>query len=433
MISDQPVNHYPNPDTIYRTELPNGAVLLFFENNQSPTVSFSGVSGSGLIHEPEDLPGLGGFLASALMRGSASRDFREIYELLEGSGATLGFSPALHQTAFHGRMLAEDFDMILNLLFEALTAPVFPQPHLAQIRDQILSGLARQAQDPETMVSVIFDRALFGAHPYGRDYRGTPESINAITRENLAAQHARYFGPEETILCVCGGIAPEKAAESFTRLFSEWKAKPQSGLNPLLKSVPVSRPTQAFSAHHEIPEKSQLELIIGSIGPGRLSADYLPVRLGNAILGQFGMMGRIGKSVREDKGLAYYAGSSVSSLPWGGSWEISAGINPENLNKVVDLIVGEVQRFTDEKVSADELADVKANQIGLMPLLLESNAGIAEQLLMIERFKLGLDYLQRYESLVNQVNVDQVLASAAKYLDPAKLVLATAGTLEEAN
>ena len=423
-------NRYPNAETIHRTQLPNGVTLLFFENPSSLSVSFSGVSGSGMIYDPENQPGLGGFLSGSMMRGTAARDFNEIYQILEGSGATLGFSPAIHQTSFHGRMLAEDYELLLALLYEALTEPTFPEQHLIQIRDQILSGLARQAQDPETMASVIFDHALFGDHPYGKDYRGTVESIRSIARDDLLKQHRRFFHPRDTILCVSGGIAPERAAEGFEKVFANWKTENDPGLDPFANPIPLTDPIPSVG-HHEIPEKSQLELIIGSIAPARTSADYMPVKLGNAILGQFGMMGRIGKTVREDNGMAYYAGSSASFLPWGGSWEISAGTNPENLTKVVELIRDEVKRFSTEKVSEMELSDVKANQIGGLPLMLESNAGIANQLVMMELYGLGLDYLQNYESLVNSVTDERILEVAKKYLDPEKLVIASSGTLAE--
>lgn len=421
-------NRYPNADTIHRTQLPNGVRLLFFENPSSPSVSFAGVSGSGTLCDPAHLPGLGGFLAGAMMRGTQIRDFNEIYQILEGSGATLGFSPSVHQTAFRGRMLAEDYELLLTLLYEGLTVPAFPDAHLIQVRDQILSGLARQAQDPETMASVIFDKALFGNHPYGTDSRGTEQSIRSITRADLLKQHHRFFNPQNTILCVSGGISPEKASEAFTRIFADWRAEESPETHPYANAIPVSGPIPSDS-HHEIAEKSQLALMIGSIAPARKSPDFMPVSLGNAILGEFGMMGRIGKTVREDNGMAYYAGSSVIFLPWGGSWEISAGINPVNRAKVIALIREEVKRFTAEKVSGTELADVKANLIGSLPLMLESNAGIAGQLLSMELYQLGLGYLQNYETLVNSVTEEIILETVKKYLDPDKLVIASSGTL----
>jgi zinc protease len=174
-----------------------------------------------------------------------------------------------------------------------------------------------------------------------------------------------------------------------------------------------------------------MELLIGTIGPSRLSGDFLAASLGNNILGQFGMMGRIGKEVREKAGLAYYASTSLNSWLESGSWEVSAGINPVNLQKATDLILKELQRFVTEPVSQNELSDSQANFIGRLPLSLESNGGVANAILNLERFNLGMDYYQRYAERVLAVTPERVLEVAQKYIDPEKLVIVSAGTSAE--
>ena len=159
----------------------------------------------------------------------------------------------------------------------------------------------------------------------------------------------------------------------------------------------------------------------------RLDPEFMPASIGNNILGQFGMMGRIGDVVREKSGLAYYAYSSLSAGLGPGSWEVSAGVNPQNVKKASELIQEELKRFVQEGVTTDELADTKANFIGRLPLSLESNGGVANALLNIERHKLGLDYYHRYQDLVNEVTAEDVLTAARKFIDPDKLVSATAG------
>jgi zinc protease len=163
------------------------------------------------------------------------------------------------------------------------------------------------------------------------------------------------------------------------------------------------------------------------IGPRRNDPEYMPASLGNSVLGQFGMMGRIGDVVREKSGLAYYASSSLNAGTGPGSWEVSAGVNPKNLKKAIDLIVKELRRFIKSGVTKAELADSQANYIGRLPLSLESNNGVASALINIERYDLGLDYYQRYEDTVRGVTRADVLEAARKYIDPDRLVIATAG------
>jgi zinc protease len=177
----------------------------------------------------------------------------------------------------------------------------------------------------------------------------------------------------------------------------------------------------------DLPEKSQSELVVGSAGPFRSEPDFIAAAVGNNILGQFGLMGRIGEAVRERAGLAYYASSSLGSSLGPGPWAVSAGVDPENEDRAIELIFDELRRFSSELVTEEELADVQANLTGRMPLSLESNTGVASRLLHMEKHHLGLDYLRRYRETIKAVTREAVLAAAAKYLALDRLVVAVAG------
>jgi len=186
-------------------------------------------------------------------------------------------------------------------------------------------------------------------------------------------------------------------------------------------------PMETIQRHHAIAGKSQSDIVMGSHGPKRNDREYMSASLGNNILGQFGLMGRIGDVVREQSGLAYYAYSSLSAGVGPGAWYVSAGVNPANLEKATELIKQELKRYVNEGITAEELADSQANFVGRLPLSLESNGGVAGSLLNIERFDLGLDYYRQYPDLVRAVTVEDVLETARTYIDPERLVIATAG------
>ena len=190
---------------------------------------------------------------------------------------------------------------------------------------------------------------------------------------------------------------------------------------------PLTPLEKSKSRKVNIPGKSQADLIVGAAGPPRRADDYIAASLGNSVLGQFGMMGRIGDVVREQAGLAYYAYSSLSGGLGPGPWSVSAGVDPANVDEAIDLIRAEIERFVTKPVSAEELNDSQTNYIGRLPLALESNAGVAGAILNLERYGLALDYYQRYAEQINAVTVDDVLAAAQHYLDPDKLAIAVAG------
>jgi zinc protease len=157
----------------------------------------------------------------------------------------------------------------------------------------------------------------------------------------------------------------------------------------------------------------------------------MPVFIGNNILGQFGLMGRIGKVVRSKSGLAYYASSSDSAWSDVGTWIFSAGVNPENMEKTINLIRKEIKQFVKSHVTDQELDNSKSHLIGRMPMSLESNAGLANAILTMQRFKLGFDYFQKYTERIKSITAKQILTASQKYLHTDHLVITSAGPGEE--
>lgn len=415
---------FPGADDITRVTLTNGITVLVRSNFNSPSVVVNGYLPAGSAFDAPDRLGLAQFTARALMRGTQTRTFQQIYDVLESAGASLGFGASVHTTSFGGRALVEDLPMLLELLSDALLAPSFPAEHIERLRGQILSGLAVRAQDTEEMASLTFDNLLFPNHPYGRPEEGHPETIRTITRDEIIAFHRRHYGPQGAVMVVVGAVQPQRVIDAIQQVFGAW-VNPQQPEPPVISTVPA--PSQSLRQHITLPGKSQTDLVMGTIGPKRSAPEYLAASLGNNILGQFGMMGRIGDVVREQAGLAYTASTSLNAWIASGSWEVSAGVNPANLQRAIDLILSELRRFVSEPVAPEELADSQANYIGRLPLSLESNNGVANALLNLERFQLGLDYYRQYPARVEAVTVAEVLETAHAYIDPERLVVVSAG------
>jgi len=414
----------PGPENITRVVLPNGITLLVRSNFNSPSATLSGYLNAGSLFDTDEKLGLADFTTSALMRGTENRTFEQIYDSLESVGASLGFSAGTHTAGFSGRALVEDLPLLFELLAESLRRPVFPEDEVERLRTQLLTGLAIRAQDTGDMASMAFDKLLFAGHPYSRPDDGYPETVKAISRADLADFRSRTFGPQGMTLAVVGAVEADYVLEQVSRVLGDWH-NPQQ---PPVPALPAVRPLNKTRRKNiRLPGKSQSDIMVGAVGPHRHAPEYMAASLGNSVLGQFGMMGRIGDVVREQSGLAYYAYSSLSAGAGPGTWEVSAGVNPSNVEKAIELILAELERFVENGVSQEELLDSQDNFVGRLPLSMESNGGVANSLLNMERYSLGLDYYLRYESLVRAVTPVQVLETARKYLDAAKLAIATAG------
>ena len=421
------IHSLPGPNDIIRRELTNGIVVLVRPNLSSLSVVVTGYLSSGAIFEPDDKLGLAGFTALALMRGTTQHDFQQIYDGLESNGASLGIDGGTHSIGYYGHALAEDLDLLIGTLAETLRQPVFPADQVERLRAQLLTSLAIRAQNTTEVASLAFDELVYAGHPYSRPEDGYPETIRSIKREDLVAFHEKHFGPSGMVISIVGGVGTERALESVTRFLGDWENPKQ----PIQPDLPSLKPLSGtISRQVNIPGKSEADIVMGVAGPTRRSPDFLVASLGNNILGQFGMYGRIGESVREKSGLAYHASSSLSGGIGPGPWLFIAGVDPSNLEKVIVLMRQEIARFISEPVTGEELADSQANYIGRLPLSLESNAGVASALQNLERYSLGLDYYQRYPDLIRAITPAEILETAQRYLHPEHLAIATAGSFD---
>lgn len=414
----------PSAADITRTFLGNGITVLMRTNRNSAAISLAGYISAGSLFDPMEKLGLADFTAHALKYGTINYTFHEIYDLLESCGANLGFSASIHNTNFSGRCLSEDLPLLLDLLRESLTQPIFPEEEVGMLKDQLLASLRIRAQDTRAIASNTFDSLLYGSHVYGLPTEGELETISTITAQDLRDFHSKHYGPRGMVVAVTGDINIPAVLTLLETTLGSWLNPDQS--EEALLPVP-SGPREKQRKHITIPGKYQTDLVMGTLGPSRKSNDYLNALVGNNILGQFGLMGRIGDVVRDQAGLAYHASTSLHATSLCGAWEVVAGVNPANLEQAIELIHKELERFRSIPVWDDELADSKANLIGGLPISLESNAGVAYLLLRIERFELGLDYLHDFVRIMQNVTAEQILSAARHYLDLDRLIIASAG------
>lgn len=415
---------YPGADDIRRVEFDNGVVVLSRENFNSPSVVIKGYLHAGGLFEPDNLLGLADFTAAALLRGAGGKSFQEIYNLLESSGASLYFSSGTHTTSFAAQALAEDLQLLLDMLSESLRQPTFPDKEVERLRTQLLTGLAIKAQDTGAMAQLAFEQVVYAGHPYSRPEDGLPETIQAIQRQDLVDFHANHYGPRQMVIAIVGAVEPAEVIDRVGMVLGSW----QNYQQPIPPALPSVNPLNETTWQHiEIPGKAQADLVLGGAGPPRRSPNFVPANLGNSILGQFGMMGRLGERIREKAGLVYYIQSSLGGGFGPGAWDISAGVDPQDVKRVVEMVQSEIRLFTSQPVTDEELTDVQESFIGSLPLSLESNYGVASALINLERYQLGLDYYRHYAGMIRSVTKEDILQVAQLYLDADHLGIGVAG------
>jgi len=414
----------PGPQDITRHELPNGITVLVRENHSSPSVVISGYLPVGAYDERSEQAGLAFFTASALMRGTAHRTFEQIYEEMESVGASVGVSGGTHTTGFGTKSLVEDLPLALDILADVLRHPTFPHDGVEKLRGEILTDLEERAHDTRRMASLAFyELAYPQEHPYSRSLLGYTETVNGLRRDDLVRFYAGGYGPQGMVVVLVGAVRTADALAQVEAAFGDWEGHTYERV-PLPEAPRI---TEVRERTTSISGKTQSDIVLGYPGPPRAAPDFLHARVCNTILGVFGLMGRLGDNVRDAQGLAYYSFSRVAGGPGPGPWHVVAGVNPVNVEPAITGIRAEIRRICEEPVSEEELEDNKAFITGSLPLRLETNEGVARAILDMERYSLGLDYLQRYANLIGTITAGQVQAVAQRWLDPDAYALSIAG------
>jgi zinc protease len=426
LIPEIDIAALPGPDDIIRVSLPNGITILARHNPHSPAVVVRGYLRCGGMQETHENAGLSMLTASALRLGTERHRHREIDELIENIGGHLAIGPGKSRTTFFGKSLADDLKSILAILAEVIQSPTFPEKEFQRLRARHLTGLKERDQDTFAMALQGFSKLLYGDHPYGIALDGYRQSVERLTASDCREFHAAQYHPQDMVVIVVGGVEPRQAIGMVRDAFEGWLPGPA----PKPSELPEWRfPASGGRRHVSLHDRSQCDVIIGVAGPGRSQDDYLPSFMANQILGQYGLSGRLGRSLREEAGLAYYVSSSLLAGKGRPPWLVSTGIAPQDTEKAIELILAELNKLVTQPVSEEELMETKAYLIGGLPLSVESNEGVADALQDMVYFDLGLDHLHQAPDLIAELTRDQVLEAAQRYIKLGSIVTAVAGPI----
>ena len=265
-------------------------------------------------------------------------------------------------------------------------------------------------------------------HPYGRRTKGTIDVVESLTRDDLLRLHAGRFAPSAVTTVIVGDVDPSRAVAKAEEVLASWK---RPAPPPLVVPAPPPAPGRRRQV---IPmmNKAQADIAYGFVAVTRQDPDYYAFWLMNNIFGQYAMGGRLGTSIRERQGMAYYASSALEANVAPGPLVVRAGVGPADVDRAVASIDEEVALLVRAGVTAKELDESRTFLVGSIPRALETNAAIASFLQSEEFFGLGLDYDARLPELLSTVTVDEVNAAARHAMDPDRASVVVAGPYNDA-
>jgi len=407
-----------------RHVLDNGAVVLAKHSPATPAVTVHASFAAGSIYDPPGRSGLAHFMSKVIDRGTTTRTGDEIADELENRGVALAVSVNRHALQFVLTCLVEDLEPVLAILADVIMDPTFPEADVQTKRGEIITMIRQDEDNPAAVSGEAMLAELYGAtHPYGWRPRGSVESVEVTTRAELQAFHQRRIAPSTLSLVMVGDVDPRHAVDVARRAFGGWRATAGDGVD-LPEPIPMpARVVRVFP----MMNKSQADISYGFAVMRRSDPAYYAFWLMNNILGQYSLGGRLGDSIRERQGMAYYVFSAADANVIRGPLTIRAGVSAENVERAIASIDAELVTLAKDGPTDRELSESKQYLVGSMPRTLETNLGIATFLQTVEFFQLGLDYDVRVPDLLGKVTREDVHEMARRALDPSRAVVAVAG------
>jgi zinc protease len=382
---------------------------------------------SGSICDPIGAPGAAFLLSRVIDRGTATRSADSIAESLDSRGVSLTVGVTRHLFSLACSCLAEDFEPVLALLGDLVMAASFPEPEIATRKGEIVTAIRQDEDNPAVRATEGLMALLYPGHPYGRPVKGTVASVESLTREQLLRLHADHFVPARLSLVVVGDVPAGRALDVAARTFDEWRA---SGSAPVeVARVEPSRRRQKLVI--PMMNKVQTDIAYGFTTITRGDPAYYAYLLMNNVLGQYSMGGRLGDSIRERQGMAYYVSTVFEANLVEGPLTVRAGVSPANVERAVSSIDEEIAKVIREGITVEELEESRRYLIGSMPRALETNGGIAGFLQNAEFFGLGLDYDRRLPDLLRRVTLEEACQAARRSLNPEWATVVVAGPYRE--
>lgn len=364
-----------------------------------------------------------------LSKGTKNYDKFEFSEKLEKLGSDIRIFSDKNKVDISFKCLTTDVEVVVSLMAEELRRPLFDEKEFELLKQQKIDALKRGLTNPRTQGSIALSQSIYPAgHPNHQiDIETTIEHVKSVSIQDLKEFHQKYFGTAGMHFVAVGDISLKALEPALKKHFSAWNGGVTSEATFRVPSATVAA-TKVVS----IPKKPSAELFIGTYtGIEREDKDFLPLFLGTSVLGS-GFSGRLMQTVRDNEGLTYgiYAMHSGHDKT-GGFWLINASFNPDLVKRGLESTMVQVDKWINGGITAEELDFIKNNITGSFKVGMATTSGLARSLLsFLERGK-APEYLDQYPKDVEAVTLEEVNKAIEKYIDPEKLVIIKAGSLDE--
>ena len=401
--------------------LANGMQIITVLQNEQPAVTMRLLVKAGGAQDPDKKRGVASLVGSLLDQGTTSRTAEQVADQIDALGGLLGTGSNDDFSSVNIVVMKDAFTVAMDMLADIVRNPAFAPEEIDRQKEQAISSQRVNANDPDYVASVLFDRLVYGFHAYGLPGAGTPDTLASITRQDLQAFHKQYFVPNNMVLAIVGDVTRDEAFAAAQKVFG---ALPR-GEVPTARGLEPPPPTRRVVVIDK-PDSVQTEIRMGQIAIPRKHADFLSWDLAAKILGGEGA-NRLHRVLRSERGLTYGASAEVGARKQAGDLMAETDTRTETTGEALRLMIDEFARLQRQRVSERELADAQAYLAGSFPLTIETPNDIAGQVINNVIHELPVEEIGTYRERVLAVTPDDIQRVAKSYLTPDRLAIVLVG------
>ena len=372
--------------------------------------------------------GIASMSATMLTQGTQNLAEDDFTRAVETLGINLNSSAYKDMFIVSLRSLSDDEHLLpaVDLMTQMLTTPTFDKEILARNKARLLVGLQQQKQDPGSLASLAFDKALYGDHPYAHPSSGTLESVPSIERQDLIAFKDRYLVAANASLAMTGNMTLEQARMIAETITANLPLGTAASTLPEPKAL-----SQAQRIHIDFPS-TQTTVLMGQLGNKRATdaqaqQQQTNFAVGNEVLAGGDFNARLMTEIRQNLGLTYGISGSMSPMLTRGPYQIGFSTRNDKARTAIDASIKVIDDTLDQGITASEMRLTTDNLKNSFPMSFASNAGINNLLGMMNFYQLPDNYLTDYMNRIDKVNLTDVNQTLNDTLNPDKFLIVTVG------
>ncbi len=400
-------------------ELDNGLKTIMVDYGLVPKVTIQLYIGAGSILESADKVGLTNLLASLLEEGTEAQSAKDLSVAFAKMGGQLNVTPGTHVSTISATVLSEFAPDVVTLFSEVVQQSKLPASELERVKNNFKRQISVSKSQAGTVATQLFDKAIFGDHPYGRELP-SDEMVDGITIDEIKAFYQAEFGAKRSILYVVGKFDQSKVEAAVKASFTNWPAGKDLEYPEVIPNM------ETDIALSDRPNAPQSTIRLGIPVPDPSHPDFVALEVMDDLLGG-SFSSRITSNIREDKGYTYSPGSTLANRYRSSVWYQAADVTTESTKDALVEIAREVNLLGSEAPTEEELNGIKNYMAGIFVLQNSSRGGIINQLFNIEFHGLEEDYLDKRVRSIYAVTPEKVKEVAQRYLDPDKMFLMVVG------